>query len=269
MRAASPTTASFGATLVLAARRAVPVIFIAENPSSRTIVRAIKAGAVEVLTTPLDKELLVDAIRPLFAGYYGGSSPPAALKIANWSRFGTCIRLQLPPSPHDDMSESTVEAATLQALYCDHHRWLVSWLQRKVGCSYLAADLAQDTFVRLLTSRRAPESGSEPRKLLSQVARGLMIDHWRRRDVEQAYLRAIAHLPAVEVPSAEHCVLIIESLMRVEALIRDLPEMTRRVFLLSQLDDVPLNEIAATIGMPVITVRRHIRRALIACLAVG
>lgn len=167
------------------------------------------------------------------------------------------------------MSQSKVETATLQVLYSDHHRWLVGWLRKKVGCSHLAADLAQDTFVRLITSRLAPATPSAPRKLLSRIARGLMIDHWRRRDVERAYLAAIAHLPEAEVPSPEDRLLIIESLLRIEALIRDLPEMTRRVFLLSQLEGVPLNQIAQTTGLPLITVRRHIQRALIACLAVS
>lgn len=48
---------------LLAHRRDIPVIFIADNPSARTIVRAMKAGAVEVLTTPLDESLLLDAAR--------------------------------------------------------------------------------------------------------------------------------------------------------------------------------------------------------------
>src|SRR5687768_8454700 len=48
---------------LLADRRDIPVVFIAENPSARMIVRAMKAGAVEVLTTPLDEGLLIDAIR--------------------------------------------------------------------------------------------------------------------------------------------------------------------------------------------------------------
>lgn len=48
---------------LLADRRDIPVIFIADNPSARTVVRAMKAGAVEVLTTPLDEGLLIDAIR--------------------------------------------------------------------------------------------------------------------------------------------------------------------------------------------------------------
>jgi FixJ family two-component response regulator len=48
---------------LLASRPDIPVIFIAANPSARTIVRAMKAGAVEVLTLPVDEDLLLDAIR--------------------------------------------------------------------------------------------------------------------------------------------------------------------------------------------------------------
>ena len=48
---------------LLADRRDIPMIFIADNPSVRTIVRAMKGGAIEVLTTPLDEGLLLDAIR--------------------------------------------------------------------------------------------------------------------------------------------------------------------------------------------------------------
>lgn len=48
---------------MLAERRDIPAIFIADNPSARTVVRAMKAGAIEVLTTPLDAGLLLDALR--------------------------------------------------------------------------------------------------------------------------------------------------------------------------------------------------------------
>jgi FixJ family two-component response regulator len=48
---------------LLADRSDLPVIFIADNPSARTIVRAMKAGAVELLTRPFDEHLLLEAIR--------------------------------------------------------------------------------------------------------------------------------------------------------------------------------------------------------------
>ena len=41
----------------------LPVIFIADNPDARTIVRAMKAGAIELLTLPIDEALLREAIR--------------------------------------------------------------------------------------------------------------------------------------------------------------------------------------------------------------
>ncbi len=45
-------------------------------------------------------------------------------------------------------------------LYQDHHGWLQGWLRRRLGCAENAADLAQDTFARLLASRRVPARGS-------------------------------------------------------------------------------------------------------------
>ncbi|WP_416390945.1 sigma factor [Alloalcanivorax xenomutans] len=36
-------------------------------------------------------------------------------------------------------------------LYSDHHGWLLGWLRKKLGCSQHAADMAHDTFVRVLT----------------------------------------------------------------------------------------------------------------------
>ncbi len=65
------------------------------------------------------------------------------------------------------------------ALYSQHHGWLFTWLRHKLGCSEQAADLAQDTFVRILT-RNKPVSNLAPKAFLSTIARGLVIDYWRR-----------------------------------------------------------------------------------------
>ncbi|HSC68242.1 MAG TPA: sigma factor, partial [Cellvibrio sp.] len=83
----------------------------------------------------------------------------------------------------------------VQSLYAHHHRWLYHWLRRRMGCSHTAADLAQDTFVRVLARRS--ELGSrpvqEPRAYLWTVAKGLVVDHVRRRSLEQAYMEALAN----------------------------------------------------------------------------
>ena len=52
-------------------------------------------------------------------------------------------------------SADLAHAAALHTLYSDHHHWLTGWLRRRLGCPQNAADLAQDTFVKVLVSRQA------------------------------------------------------------------------------------------------------------------
>jgi RNA polymerase sigma-70 factor (ECF subfamily) len=163
--------------------------------------------------------------------------------------------LAVAPSSAPDVAE----------MYCTHRSWLHAWLQRRLDDSGDAADLTQDTFIRVLTSRHA-EAPRESRALLTHIAKGLLVDHWRRRDVERAYLEAVAHLPEPQQPSPETRLLLIEALIAVETMLASLPPLTRRLFLMAQLDGLTLAQIAEQSGKPVITVRRHIQRALLACM---
>lgn len=151
-------------------------------------------------------------------------------------------------------------------LYSEHNRWLQSWLRKKVGCSHQAADVAQETFLKLLTGR-ATSQIREPRALLTHIAKCLVVDHWRRQEVERAYLESIAHLPEPLAPSPESQLLVIEAILRVDAMLSDLAPRTREMFLLAQLEGLTLAEISTRTGTPLITVRRHIQKALLACMA--
>lgn len=169
--------------------------------------------------------------------------------------------------------ESAVPATDLAAhrvhiLYTDHHSWLYNWLRRKLGNAYDAADLAHDTFLRVIARQIPARPGEESRALLTHIAKGLVIDHWRRQDVERDYLEALAHLPETEVPSPETRLIIIDALMRIDAMLTSLSGRTREIFLLAQLDGLTLQQIAERTQTPVITVRRHIHKALVACMTV-
>ncbi|WP_392890527.1 sigma-70 family RNA polymerase sigma factor [Pseudomonas migulae] len=157
----------------------------------------------------------------------------------------------------------------IHTLYSEHHGWLQGWLHRKLGNRCDAADLAHDTFLRLLTRQVVKPLGSEPRALLTHIAKGLVIDRWRRQDIERAYLETIAQLPAAEVPSPETRLLILETLMRIEALLRELPAVTRDTFMLSQIEGLTYAQIATRLKVSLITVKRHMRTAFIACLSVA
>lgn len=89
-------------------------------------------------------------------------------------------------------------------LYSDHHGWLLGWLRKRLGNAFDAADLTQDTYVRLLGRSGAEiQAIREPRALLMTIAQGLAANLYRKRCVEQAYLDALALIPeAVAVPRA-------------------------------------------------------------------
>ena len=168
----------------------------------------------------------------------------------------------MPPSdppPADNVAQ----------LYRDHHGWLSVWLRRKLGNSFDAADLAHDTFVRLMAGRRRTEAGAEPRALLTHIAKGLVVDHWRRRTLEEAYLATVAHLPEQQAPSPEARALILETLHAIDTALRTLSAKTREIFLLSQFDGMGYDAIAQRLDVSLSTVKRHMQAALTACLIAG
>ena len=53
-------------------------------------------------------------------------------------------------------------------------QWLKNWLRRRLNCSQSAADLAQDTFMRLLAKEQVPELHA-PRTFLAKVAQSVLM----------------------------------------------------------------------------------------------
>jgi RNA polymerase sigma-70 factor (ECF subfamily) len=155
---------------------------------------------------------------------------------------------------------------TVQQLYCDHHRWLHGWLRQRLGCTENAADLAQDTFLRLLDKPRDLLAVREPRAYLHTIANGLLINFWRRRDIERAYLDALALQPEACAPSPETRALILETLLQVDALLRSLAPRVRQAFLLSQLHGLTYAAIATELGVSERMIKKYMAQAMLQCL---
>lgn len=162
------------------------------------------------------------------------------------------------------VSNDPPATADLGLLYRTHHSWLQGWLSRRTGCHERAADLVQDTFVRLLKSRQASPL-REPRAYLSSIARGLMIDQYRRRELERAYLESVELLPRQEVPSEESRILILDALERIDRMLDALKPRVRKAFLLAQLDGLTCAQIANQLDVSVSTVERDLAKALQHC----
>ncbi len=155
----------------------------------------------------------------------------------------------------------------VQSLYTDHHGWLHGWLRRRLGCTHQAADLAQDVFVRVLRQRpgQPVESIDAPRAYLSTIARGLVIDHWRRRELEQAWLDTLAALPEAEAPSAEDRLAILQMLVAIDQALDGLKPVVRQAFLWAQFDGLSCPQIARQLGVSLATAERYVAKALRRC----
>jgi len=154
----------------------------------------------------------------------------------------------------------------IQSLYVGHHAWLAGWLRKRLGCREQAADLAQDTFLKVLLNDKAGEL-KEPRAYLTSVARSLMIDMFRRRRIEQAYQEVLATQPEAVGDSPETHFLVLEALIDIDRMLDQLGERGRTIFLMAQVDGLNLTEISRRLNLSVNTVRKHFIRAMAQCLA--
>jgi len=162
---------------------------------------------------------------------------------------------------------SAASPATLNSLYRDHHGWLLHWLWRKLGCRQGAADLAQDTFMRVLCADTSPR---EPRAFLHTVAKGLLVNHWRRLQLERDYLAALAQRGDLAEPSPEDLALITEVLVELDRMLGQLSPRARQAFLLAQLDGMAYADIAVELGVSERMVKKYMAQAMLQCaLALG
>jgi len=162
-------------------------------------------------------------------------------------------------------SSSTRQSDAVAAdLYRTQHSWLAGWLRRRLPSMEQAADLAQDTFIQVLLAR-GTESIREPRAFLTTIAKRVLANHYRRQQIEQAYLDQIRLLPEPEAPSPEVRAMVLDILVELDRKLDELPAAVRKVFLLSRLDGMGYAEIAGLMELSLTTVKRHMARAALHC----
>lgn len=160
---------------------------------------------------------------------------------------------------------SSARRQELHDLYTDHHAWLLNWLRKRLLHRETAADLMQDTFVQLIGRPAIDNELQQPRAWLTTVAKGLMVDRLRRQRLEQAYLHVLAcQIDAFEI-SPEERLLLLETLMRIDALLDGLPAKVRSAYLLSRLEGMPYRDIATQLGVSLSSVEKYMATAMRHC----
>lgn len=160
-----------------------------------------------------------------------------------------------PDSPSSD----------IHSLYQAHHGWLRTWLLRRLGNAFDAADLAHDAFVRLLAAPRAFDTPQGARAYLRSMGNGMCIDLWRRQEVERAWLDTLNTCAGAAAPSAEQQAIIIETLLQAADMLRQLPPKVAQAFILSHVDGLKYREIALALGVSERTIKKYLAQAMLHC----
>lgn len=151
-----------------------------------------------------------------------------------------------------------------EVFFVEHQPWLLGRLHQRLNNRADAEDLASETFLRVVAQ---PDLGTvdTPRAFLTTIAKRVLFDFWRRRDLERAYLDAIAHLPEALAPSPEERALLMESLTGIARALDGLPDKARRAFLMSQLDALTYADIAERLAVSASMVRKYMAQGWQAC----
>ena len=93
----------------------------------------------------------------------------------------------------------------------------------------------------------------------------MLCNHYRRQDLERAYLDTLAQMPELLAPSEEDKAIILQTLTELDQLLDGLPRLVKRTFLLAQVDGLKHGEIARELGISIATVKRHLHKAALRC----
>lgn len=155
----------------------------------------------------------------------------------------------------------------IKEIFLGHRQELYAFLVRKLKNVETAADLTQETFLRLLGAE-ALMSIKNPRAYLFRTANNLVTDHYR-----SAYNKAMisSDFNWNEIydmnPLQDQVVLSREELDIVKGAIMSLPPRGKEVFILHKFDGLSYAAIARKLGISKNTVIVHMVRSLTHCKA--
>lgn len=143
---------------------------------------------------------------------------------------------------------------------------LLSYLKRELRDIHAAQDLVQETYGRVLVKAAAGERIDDPRALLYEVARNLVIDRHRQMRVRQhSSDETLLDMPAPASDGPETRYAGQQRLRLLVQAIEGLPPRCKEAFVLHRLDGLPQAEVASRMGISLNMVERHMMLALASC----
>ena len=170
---------------------------------------------------------------------------------------------QPPTDTHADPTDDA-QRAFLTLLFNKYRGALLRHVGRFANSREDAADIVQDTYLRVMHRVSVSRFDAEARSYLFQTATNLARDHFRRQ-------RFRAHQPLEDAPedqlsttepTPEQMLTAGQVTDALNAAIRDMPAETRAVFVLARTRDLSYEHIAAQLGIGRRTVERRMAEAM-------
>jgi RNA polymerase sigma-70 factor (ECF subfamily) len=150
------------------------------------------------------------------------------------------------------------DANAFKVLYYRYYEQLYTFLWRRTQDGEISKDLVQELFMRLWNNRHNLDSRYALKSYLYKIGHNLVIDHLRKKGVEQTLFVADPPDEKAAFEENEH----FELKESIDAAIRELPEPVRTVFCMSRFEGLKYTEIAETLEISVKTVEARMSKAL-------
>lgn len=152
-----------------------------------------------------------------------------------------------------------------------YYRELLNFLHRQVNDRDTAADLAQESYARVLAVQHSGRDILDGRALLYRTARNLLVDQHRRAVVrrhDDLDAMSEAEQPAAPQYLQPEDALVSQQMLRAYVgAIECLPPRCREAFVLHVFDELTHAEVARRMGISVSMVEKHVVRGMLACRA--
>jgi RNA polymerase sigma-70 factor (ECF subfamily) len=149
--------------------------------------------------------------------------------------------------------------AFVETLFAKHHGEIYAYLLRMLREPELAADLAQDAFIKAYKNYDTLEKPENARAWLYQIAHRVALDEIRRRKIIRFFpWTGESHGSA---PSAERLVMDAHLSGDMQRALARMPERQRAALLLAEIHDLTGVELAAALGVSHVAARALLTRA--------
>ncbi len=166
-----------------------------------------------------------------------------------------------------ELRNGMTETSGLEAVFLANRPALARYARARFRGGGDAEDILQDLWLKLASIETGPVA--EPLAYLYRMTENLVLDR-RRSAVRRAarekewtsgQIEGAVDAPIDSAPDAERILLARDHLRRVDAALEQLPERTAIAFRAVRIDGTPQAEIAASMGISLSAVEKHLQKA--------